>query len=138
MELVELLRFVEIFQGLTDRQIKKLACCFEKHELTQDEILFHQGDKADRMYIVQSGFVEIIINDCVVGILGQGQSIGEIAWLDRSVRSGTIRALVDTIIPSIPFASLTALCRKNAKLGHSIMRNLAADLSFRLRQRNRA
>ena len=135
MELAELLRFVEIYQGLTDRQITKLAACFEKHELKQNEILFRQGDKADRLYIVQSGFVEVIIGECVVGLLGQGQSIGEIAWLDRSTRSGSIRAVVDTIIPSISFGSLTTLCRKNAKLGHCIMRNIAADLSFRLRQR---
>ncbi len=137
MKLTDLLRFVEIFQGLTDRQIKKLANCFNKNALKQDEILFRQGDRADCLYIVQSGFVEVIIADKVVGILGQGQSIGEIAWLDRSLRSGTIRALVDTTIPSICFGSLTKLCNGNAKLGHSIMRNIAADLSFRLRQRNK-
>lgn len=135
MELMDLLRYVELFQGVPPRQMKKLAACFETQSLKQGEVLFRQGENADRLYIIQSGFVEVMISGRVVGILGQGQSIGEIAWLDRSPRSGTVRAVVDTVIPSISFDTFTALYRKSDRFGHCIMRNIAADLSFRLRQR---
>jgi len=62
VELIELLRNVEIFEGLTDKQLRKIAGIFEESVLHQDEVLFFQGEKADRLYLIKSGFVELIVD----------------------------------------------------------------------------
>lgn len=136
--LTDLLGFVGLFDGLTARQLGKLAARLIPHELKADEVLFRQGDPAHAIYIIQNGFVDIRVNRQTVGILGQGQSIGEMAWLDGGARSATVRSLTDTRIPFIPFHTMTSVIKKNSGIGYIIMRNLASDLSFRLRQRSKA
>lgn len=65
-------------------------------ELPAGEFLFHEGDAANDMYVVQAGRVEVIVHDSVVRQLGAGAVIGELALLTGGVRSASIRARRDT------------------------------------------
>lgn len=141
MELIELLRSVEMFEGLTDKQIMKIEGISDEQVLRPGETLFKQFDKADRLYWVKSGFIEVIVDyststgGVVIRNLGKGQSVGEMSWVDRGARSATARAIThDTIVVSISFNALDDLCQRNPKIGYRIFRNIAVDLSFRLRQ----
>ena len=141
MELIELLRNVEMFEGLTDKQLKKIAGIFEERVLHQDEVLFLQGEKADCLYLIKSGFVELIVGastssgERVIRILGQGQSVGEMTWVDHGRRSATARSATEgTTTVSVSFEALDELCERNPRIGYRVSRNIASDLSFRLRQ----
>ena len=73
----------------------------------------------------------------VVVRLGRGQSVGEMSLVDRGPRSASIRSAMDeTVIASAPFDAIDALCQADPRIGFQIMRNIAADLSFRLRHRD--
>jgi CRP-like cAMP-binding protein len=141
VELIELFRNVEIFEGLTHKQLEKIAGIFDERVLEENEILFSQGDKADHLYLIKSGFVEVIIDTPIstekriIRNLGLCQSVGEMAWIDRGVRSATVRAITEsTTVVSVSVEALDKLCEKNPKIGYRILRNIASDLSFRLRQ----
>jgi CRP-like cAMP-binding protein len=141
MQLIDLLRNVEILEGLNDKQLKKIARVFRERILHSSEVLFRQGDKANHLYIIKSGFVEVSLDSPTpsarhpIRNLGLGQTVGEMSWIDRGVRSATVRAVTDsTIIAYVSFEALDELCKRNPKIGYLIFRNLAADLSFRLRQ----
>ena len=59
------------------------------------------------------------------------------SWIDRGVRSGTVKVLSETAeVASVSFEDLDALCRKHTQIGYLVTRNIAADLSFRIRQQN--
>ena len=98
MELIELLRNVEIFEGLTDKQLRKIAGIFEESVLHQDEVLFFQGEKADRLYLIKSGFVELIVDaSSSSGETCHPQSrAGPVGWRDdlgrprQTVRYGAV------------------------------------------------
>jgi CRP-like cAMP-binding protein len=69
--------------------------------------------------------------------LGPGQSFGEMALIDRGVRSATVRCVQDgTSLYVIPRQALLALCDRDPQIGYMLMRNIASDLSFKLRHRN--
>jgi CRP-like cAMP-binding protein len=130
-----------MFEGLTDKQLKKIADIFEERMLQENEILFSQGDKAEHLYLIKSGFVEVIVDSPTssekrtIRNLGLGQSAGEMAWIDRGVRSATVRAITEsTTVVSVSVEALDKLCEKNPTIGYRILRNMASDLSFRLRQ----
>jgi len=142
LDLTNLLRNVEMFAGLTDAQLEQLSSIFELHEFQEDGLLFAQGDEAAHLYLVKKGFVEVIVDQPdkpesrTIVNLGPGQSVGEMALIDQGVRSATVRAATDgTIVASVSRDSFNTLCEEDTAIGYRIMRNIAADLSFRIRRR---
>jgi CRP-like cAMP-binding protein len=142
--LVDLLRSVELFDGLTDQQFETLASVFDERAYKRNEMVFEQGDEGDRLYVVRRGFVEVVVDDeqgqegpRTLINLGRGQVFGEMALVDRGKRSATVRSVDDgTTVNSISHEAFTNLCQKDTAIGYTVMRNIAADLSFKLRLRN--
>ena len=141
MELIDLLRNVEMFEGLTAKQFQRMANTFNERILQAGEVLFSRGDKAEHLYLVKSGFIEVVTDSPnskvkrVIRNLGLGQTVGEMSWVDRGVRSATVRAATNnTIVAAASFDALDEMCNRNPKIGYRLFRNIAADLSFRFRQ----
>lgn len=138
VKLVNLLRTIEMFSGLNEEQLNKLATLFEKRTLSTDEVIFEQGAVGDTFFIVQEGFVEIVIEGKRTLVnLGAGQVVGEMALVDRGTRSATVRAATDaTMVYLMSSEKFEQLCENDTAIGYRVMRNIAADLSFKLRHRN--
>jgi CRP/FNR family cyclic AMP-dependent transcriptional regulator len=145
MDIQQVLRQVELFEGLSDAELKQVAAICTSKVLHAGDMLIHQGEQGDQLYIVTEGFVEVVLSDArqqekrVVVNLGPGQIIGEIALLDQGPRSANVRATTEpTIVQSIHHDDFNKLCAQNNHLGYLVMRNMAVDLSFKLRHRNLA
>ncbi len=139
---LEVLRLVELFDGLSDVDLRRLDKVSQQERYQQGETIFESGQSGDNLYIVQSGFVEVVIGSQettprTIVNLGQGQLFGEMALVDYGPRSATVRALKnDTLVEVINRDDFLEVCQSNAIIGYIVMRNLAADLSFKLRHRN--
>ena len=138
MELVNLLRTTEIFSGLSEEQLTKLSTLFEKKTFTTDEVIFEQDTAGDTLFIIEKGFVEIVVGgEHTLVNLGPGQIVGEMALVDRGARSATVRAATDaTMVYLMSSAKFEKLCESDTAIGYRVMRKIAADLSFKLRHRN--
>ncbi len=140
--LVQLLRAAELFIGLTDEQIRRLAAISQELTFKKGETIFAQGDEGDRLYVIRRGQVEITVADTKGRArsevyLGQGQVFGEMALIDYGRRSATVRCVRDgTVVDMISRDNFTDLCNADKAIGYIVMRNLAVDLSFKLRHRN--
>jgi CRP-like cAMP-binding protein len=143
MELNQVLQGVDLFEGLAADELDQVAAiCLERRYRTGD-VIARQGEAGDELFIITDGFVEVVLGDRparsarVVVSLGSGQITGEMALLDHGPRSATVRAASDpTIVQVINRQGFDKLCRENTHIGYIVMRNLAADLSFKLRHRN--
>lgn len=78
------------------------------------QLVFHQGDLGDRVYIVRRGRAEVSSNtehgEETLGVVGPGECFGEMAILGKRPRNATVRCLeaMDTVaIPSADFAALS-------------------------------
>jgi NADH dehydrogenase len=64
------------------------------------EVVFHQGDIGDCVYIIRRGECEVVRNtggeDCVLAILAAGDYFGEMAVLSDTARNATVRCKSDT------------------------------------------
>jgi len=142
MELVEIMKQVEIFQELTDAQLSSISKISKQEAYTKGETICTQGSPGDKMYVISNGQVEIVIRDAKghsysALYLGVGQVVGEMALIDQGPRSATvIAAEAGTIVHSIPTGEFTKLCKEDTAIGYVMMRNLAMDLSFKLRHRD--
>ncbi len=55
--------------------------------------VFDQGDSGDRYYAIESGRVEVFVDERAVRVQGAGDGFGEIALLRELPRTATVRAL---------------------------------------------
>ena len=74
-------------------------------------------------------------NDLVpIATLRRGQSFGEIALVDKGLRSASACITQDnTRLLIIPRDKLIAVCEDYPELGYRLMYNLATDLAFKIR-----
>ena len=61
------------------------------------EIIIHQGEKGDCLYVIQEGVVEVFSNvngqEIHLAKLGEGDFFGEMAVFEQTVRSTSVRSL---------------------------------------------
>jgi len=139
------LKRVEMFIGLSDEMLNKVEALSRQEEYKSGETIIERGSSPDNFYLIQDGSVEIItassdraqeMADAVVVTLGSGQSFGEMGLVDSGARSATVKAETDTKLLVINCADFLNLCETDTDLGFRVMRNIAVDLSFKLRYRN--
>jgi len=143
MELTQVLQGVDLFEGLSADEIEQVARICSEKQFSKGQIVAREGEQGDELYIVAEGFVEVVLGEKpssaarIVVSLGSGQVLGEMALLDQGPRSASLRAASDpTILQVIQRNHFEKLCQTNTHIGYIVMRNLAADLSFKLRHRN--
>ena len=142
MELKKILKQAELFRGMNDAQLGRIAAISQKQTLNDNAVVFEQGNDGDALYVVSTGQVAVRIRTSAgktfeAIYLGEGQVFGEMALIDQGPRSATIAAVGDdTIIFRISIEDFTDLCTSDTGIGYILMRNIAQDLSFKLRHRD--
>jgi CRP-like cAMP-binding protein len=141
-DLTQVMRRVELFRGLSPEQLQRIANISKREVYQRGQTICVQGSPGDKVYIISRGQVEVVVQDSVgdsypVVYLGTGQVVGEMALIDEGKRSASvIGADEDTIVYSIPNREFIQLCATDTGIGYVMMRNMAQDLSFKLRHRD--
>ncbi len=149
MSITELLKRSVLFSGLTPEQLDQIAALSREATYNADDLVIEEGAPSNEVYIIREGMVEVLISKIAVADvpgapqltpivrLGNGQFFGEMALVDRGARSATVRcAKDDTALYIIPREEFWELCDNNHHIGYIVMRNIAFDLSFKLRHQN--
>ena len=75
--------------------------------------IIRQGEPGSRFYIVNTGLVEVVrqtgTEEQVLATLGPGKYFGEIALLQATLRTATVRAVEDSTVLSIARKDFTVL-----------------------------
>jgi len=142
-DLPSVLRQAELFEGLSPEELQSIAALCQARTFQAGEIITTQGDRGGELFLVFQGLVEVTTSlpssgeaPRTVVTLGPGQIVGEMSLVDRGPRSATVRALTDgALLQALEREAFLNLCQTNTHLGYIVMRNMAADLSFKLRHR---
>lgn len=145
-ELIAVLRSVELFDGLTREELEAVSALCQERRHRAGDIITTQGESGEELFVVCEGFVEVVLSRSpsdpaprAMVNLGRGQIFGEMALVDNGPRSATVRAVTNnTVLQAIRRRDFNALCEENHHLGYVVMRNMASDLSFKLRHRHLA
>ncbi|KAJ3101509.1 Potassium voltage-gated channel sub H member 7 [Phlyctochytrium planicorne] len=82
----------DLDDGRDDDFIYKIALVSKHEYFVQGNTVFCQGQKGEHMYFIVHGTAEIVVDGNVVGVLSDGSFFGEVALMESSPRSATIRA----------------------------------------------
>lgn len=106
VQLTQFLKTVAPFSKLSLPRLHKLTHQVTYHDYTAGEIIFKQGEKADRCFLLQQGEVEIALETPesdrkILATLKPGAIFGELAVLTNGVRNATAKALTNTHVLAI-------------------------------------
>ncbi|MDR7311331.1 CRP-like cAMP-binding protein [Nocardioides luteus] len=133
-----MLRHAPLFSELDDESMSAVLAMMRQDTIKRGQVLFHEGDAADRLYAVTSGKVKLSRasstgQDSVLAILGPGQVFGELSLFDPGLRSSTVTAVTDQVeLASLSHDDLLTWLDGRP----SVTRGLLALLSGRLRKAN--
>jgi CRP-like cAMP-binding protein len=113
-ERIALLRGIEMFSYLTPAGLERVASHLEPLRVSRGEVLMRQGERGDRVYLVEGGALEVLRDGSQVAELGPGSVAGEIALLRDVPRTATVTAAVDSELYALPRNAFLA-----AVTGHS-------------------
>jgi len=146
-EVVEFLKRLDLFNGVPESVLSQVAQLCRARTYQPGETIIKIREPSENFYLIKDGTVQVTTNpaaangDAVDGdwvrlTLGTGQMFGEMGLVDKGARSATVRAVSQVQVYAINCQQFLAICDQSPVLGYRVMHNIAADLSFKLRQRN--
>lgn len=134
---VILLKKVELFNGLADRDLEEVWKMLQPRRLAAGEILFNQGDPGDELIVIESGQVSIFAPvDTAAGpikpirIFQPGETLGEMALIDQKPRSLSARAEEDSTILTLNGAGFRRLLKAYPEVAISVMSGLSERVRY--------
>jgi len=129
-----------LFDGIGERGIRYLVSHCDRVAFDSGDSLVSSGDQSADIYVLTSGYVEVIVErgerKIAVATLGPGDLFGEISLLLKTGRSASVSALSTGECFRISEAVLNELLAGNAAVAAQIYLNLAKILAERLRTRS--
>jgi len=125
--------------GLDTAQVAAVAAHLQPRELQPGEVLFAEGESADRLYVVTKGSVSVLSTPDKSGrtqrylSVSPGMVLGETAMLDGGGRTAGAVADAPTVVHVLTLQALNDLGRSHPEVTVQLYRNLALHLSQRLR-----
>lgn len=133
-----LLQQMPVFGGIRNDVIEFLLGLSNSVTLPGGAYFFREGDQGEALYVLEGGSVAVLKTargrPVLLRQLGAGDCFGEMALLDMSPRSASVRALEDCRAIEIPIAGLMQLYQRDLEQFALIEMNMAREISRRLRE----
>ena len=144
--MIGVLRQVDLFHGISRRNLIQIAQACRERVYELGEMIMEENTAGKDLFVITDGAVEITIDPGLLGLkssppqpvviatLWPGQTFGEIGLVDQGMRSASARAAADeTRLQALNRAYLLQLCEEDHQFGYRLMRNIASDLAFKIR-----
>ena len=119
MDRADLLTAMPLFTEVSSPQVRLIASKLLDESYPASTNIVHQGEVADKFYVIKSGTVEVRRHaeetgtESTVARLGRGEYFGEIALLMNVPRTASVIAETDVELLSLDTASFEELVRSH-------------------------
>ncbi|CAN6603613.1 lysophospholipase Nte1p [Trichomonascus vanleenenianus] len=124
------LNLAKTLTSVLSRLILNLDFALEWVQVQAGQVLFHEGDDSDAIYIVLNGRLRSVTEKGgqvkVVSEHGQGESIGELEVLTLSKRPTTLHAIRDSELARFPRSLFESLALQHPSITFEISRLVAS------------
>ena len=137
-DIAALLTEQPFFAGLEEADLRLLAGCAANEHVREGTLLFREGKRADRFYLVRKGRIalEVLVpgrGRTVVDTLDAGEVVGW-SWLVPPYRwSFDGRAVAESSLVAFDGACLRGKCDADPRLGYALMQRVSHEMFDELR-----
>lgn len=129
-EVVEALRQVPFFKGMSDKALARVAEIAKEVSHPAGKTVVEEDHSAVGFHMIRSGHADATQGGAVVSTMGPGDYFGEMSLIDGKPRSASVVATTDLRTLAIPAWNFNRLLDENPDM----MRALLVALSERIRQ----
>jgi CRP/FNR family transcriptional regulator, cyclic AMP receptor protein len=129
----DVLRQAPLFSSLDDEAADSLRASMSETRIGRGDVLFHEGDSGDRLYVVTDGKIKLGRTSAdgrenLLAILGPGQMFGELSLFDPGPRSATATAVTPCTLLSLGHDELLRWLEDQPSVARGMLNQLAARL----------
>ena len=111
-----MIRGVPLFAEVDDAFLDQLAAEFNSRTFAPGELLAEEGEQGRTFFVIESGEAAVLVHGDEVRKLGPGDSFGEMALVDKSARSATVRAETELHAYQLPVFSFRPLVERHPEM----------------------
>ncbi len=125
-----MLQHVELFKGLSQEELEALHDSSLNRSFPRNTVVIHENDPADSLFIIESGKVKVYCSDkngkeFIMNTLVAGDYFGELALLDDSTRSASVRTVEKSGFCVIYKEEFNRVLDDHPKIARKLIFNLA-------------
>ncbi|MEE8056805.1 MAG: cyclic nucleotide-binding domain-containing protein [Pseudomonadales bacterium] len=136
-ERIHLLQAMPFFGAISDSSVTLILELSETQLVKAGDLFFQQDDRGDSLYLLEKGKVVIFKKtdnkEYILRYAEDGACFGELALIDYTPRSASVRAETDCTAIKIPSSALHTLYQQDPEQFLIIQMNIAREVSRRLR-----
>ena len=122
---LDLIRGVPLFAEADESFLQRLAGEFMERTFAAGETIAEEGEAGRTFIVIERGEVTVTVHGEEVGRLGPGDSFGEMALIDKSARSATVRADTEVHGYQLPVWSFRPLVESHPEMAWALLEALA-------------
>ncbi len=141
----EILSQFSLFQGLSETILKEIAAISEEIAMKKGEMIFREGEKADKLHFLINGSVALRVkltsrpeSITVSFVSSPYQSFGWSGVVPPYHYTSSAECEEDSTLMVVSAAPFMALLEKNPEAGFKIMRRITEIIADRLRNSRQA
>jgi CRP/FNR family cyclic AMP-dependent transcriptional regulator len=137
--LVFALEQIPFFDDLSEDEMATLMNYMSLYELDAGEILFKEGEIGQYVSFVVEGKMDVLKksitgSEISIATISHGYAIGEMALIDQSPRSATIRAKTQATLAVLPQSAFKIILENQPSIGIKILTGFARFQTENLRK----
>jgi CRP/FNR family transcriptional regulator, cyclic AMP receptor protein len=121
----DLIRGIPLFAQTDETFLDRLAEEFNPRTYASGDLLAEEGERGRTFFVIESGEATVLLDGNEVRKLGPGDSFGEMALIDKSARSATVRAETEVHGYQLPVFSFRPIVESHPEMVWALLEALA-------------
>src|SRR5687767_12949424 len=136
MNKADLIKGTYLFRGIDANDLTALLGITEQTVLLAGQLAYDVDQLSDAIFIIEMGTIDIVVKgkQAPVATMGNGQTLGELAFFEPDKRFATATARERTQLVRIPFDKLAGLLTDRPALALLFYRNACAFFAKHIRE----
>lgn len=118
---VDALARVDLFEGLSRADLKRIAATGKEIRFEAGEELTTQGQRPGRFFLLLDGEASVVVDGKELGRVGPGEYVGEIGLIDGHPRAATVVATAPVRTLSLTSWNFRPLLKEHPSMAMQVM-----------------